>query len=171
VSRFGINVAHRLVLFTVLAVTLTLVTASTTLGALVGGALPTSGFTYLSTSDNEVNMVGDGIHLKTKGRINVKTTYSRVAPSTSLLGWHYHNGPVIVTVTAGTLTFYDGNCGTWDLTAGQTYIESTGQVLNARVDPLKNPGDPAVTRVEWFTTRLFPDGTTDPVEVDAPCAP
>jgi hypothetical protein len=170
VSLFRINIASRLVLLTTLALTLALLTASTTLGALVGGALPTSGFTYVSTSVNDVNIVGDGIHLKTKGSIDVKTTYSRVAPSTSLLGWHYHNGPVIVTVTAGTLTFYDGACETWDLTAGQTYIESTGQVLNALVDPLKNPGDPAVTRVEWFTTRLFPDGTADPVEVDAPCA-
>jgi quercetin dioxygenase-like cupin family protein len=166
--RFGSTFARRLVLLVVLAAIMTLLTAGTTLGALVGGALPTAGFTYLSVTDNEVNMTGDGVHLKSKGTVNVKTTYSRVAPSAALLGWHYHNGPVIVTVTTGVLTFFDGNCGTWDVDAGHTYIESTGEVLNARLDPLKNPG---VAAVEWFTTRLFPEGTTDPVEVDAPCAP
>ncbi len=155
----------------ILAACLALITAGTALGALASGTLPTAGFAYTSVADNEVNMAGDGVHLKTKGTTNVKTTYSRVAPSATLLGWHYHNGPVIVTVTAGFLTFFDSNCDTWDVEEGHTYIESTGQVLNARVDPLKNPGDPAVVRVEWFTTRLFPEGTTDPVEVDAPCTP
>jgi hypothetical protein len=169
-SRFGSNRLRRLLALLALAAILALLTASTTLGVLVGGSLPTAGFTYLSATDNDVNMASNGVHLKTKSTVNVKTTYSRVAPSAALLGWHYHNGPVIVTVTAGILTFFDGNCDTWDVEAGHTYIESTGEVLNARVDPLKNPGDPAVIRVEWFTTRLF-EGATDPIEVDAPCTP
>ena len=98
-----------------------------------------------------------------------KTTYSRVVPSlTFQAGWHYHNGPVIVSVTAGTLTFFDGACATWDLTAGHTYIESTGQVLNAKVLPAKNAG---IATVEWFTTRLYPEGAGDPVEVAPPCTP
>ncbi len=160
----------RVTLIVILATCLALVTAGTALADLVG-TLPTTGFTYTSATDNEVNMTGDGVHFKTKGTTNVKTTYSRVAPSAALLGWHYHNGPVIVTVTSGILTFFDSDCDTWDVEAGHTYVESTGQVLNARVDPLKNPGDPAVIRVEWFTTRLFPEGTTDPVGVDAPCTP
>jgi len=114
-------------------------------------------------------MAGDGIHLKTKGSINVKTTYSRVAPDPAFTaGWHFHNGPVIVTVTVGTLTFFDGNCGTWDLTAGHTYLETTGEVLNAKILPAKNAG---IANVEWFTTRLYPDGTIDPVPVDPPCSP
>jgi len=100
---------------------------------------------------------------------NVKTTYSRQAPDPAFsAGWHYHNGPVIVTVTVGTLTFYDSKCGTWDLAAGHTYIESPGQVLNAKVLPAKNAG---ITTVEWFTTRLYPTSATDPVAVDAPCTP
>jgi len=151
-----------------LTATLALVTASVALGGLLGGSLPTAGFTFTSVSDNAVNITGDGIHLKTKDSINVKTTYSRVAPSSALLGWHYHNGPVIVTVTVGTVTFFDGSCGTWDVAAGHTYIETTGQVLNARVDPAKNDG---IGTVEWFTTRLYPGDTGDPVSVDPPCAP
>ena len=162
------RMARRIGLAVGLMATLALVMASVAFGGLVGGALPTSGFTYTSVSDNTVNITGDGVHLKTKDTINVKTTYSRVAPSSALLGWHYHNGPVIVTVTVGTLTFFDGRCGTWDVAAGHTYIETTGQVLNARVDPAKNAG---IGTVEWFTTRLYPDGTGDPVGVDPPCAP
>jgi hypothetical protein len=159
---------HRLVLFGVLGATVALLTASTALGALISGSLPSAGFTYTSDTINEVNMAGTGIHLKTKDSIDVKTTYSRVAPSESLLGWHYHNGPVVVTVTVGTLTFFDSTCGTWDVSAGQTYIESTSEVLNAKIDPAKNP---SVATVEWFTTRLYPDGAADPVPVDPPCAP
>src|SRR5437870_11393872 len=109
-------------------------TASAAFSALFSGSLPTAGFTYTSVTDNIVNMDGTGIHLKTKDSVNVKTTYSRVAPSSNFSsGWHYHNGPVIVTMTVGTLTFFDSTCGTTDLTPGHSYVESTGQVLNAKV--------------------------------------
>jgi hypothetical protein len=109
------------------------------------------------------------IDLRANKPINVKTTYSRVPPSPDLnQGWHYHNGPVIVTVTVGTLTFYDSACGTWDVTAGHTYIESPRQVLNAKTLPDKNAG---IATVEWFTTRLYPNGAIDPVPVSAPCTP
>lgn len=83
-------------------------------------------------------------------------------------GWHYHNGPVIVTVTVGTLTLFGGTCGSWDVSAGHTYIESTGEILNAKILPEKNAG---VSTAEWFSTRLIPGGLADPVPVDAPCTP
>ena len=109
------------------------------------------------------------IDLRENKPINVKTTYTRQAPDPAYAaGWHYHNGPVIVTVTVGTLTFYDKMCGTWDLPAGHTFIESPWQVVNAKVLPDKNAG---IATVEWFTTRLYPDGAVDPVPVDAPCTP
>ena len=68
----------------------------------------------------------------------------------------------------GTLTYFDATCGTWDLTAGHSYIESTGQVLNVTTVPAKNVG---IDNVEWFTTRLYPEGAGDPVSVAAPCTP
>ena len=166
-QRLGL--LRRVIGLAALAATLVLVFASTTFGALVGGSLPTAGFTYTSDTVNDVSTTGAGIHLKTKSSVDVKTTYSRVAPATSFVGpWHYHQGPVIVTVTVGTLTYFDSDCGTWDVSAGQTYIESTGEVLNAKLLPAKNEG---IATVEWFTTRLYPDGATDPVAVDAPCTP
>jgi hypothetical protein len=146
-----------------------LIVAGTALGGLVGGSLPGAGFTYTSVTDNEVNMAGDGVHLKTKGSVNVKTTYSRVAVDPAFrAGWHFHNGPAIVTVAVGTLTYIDSSCRTFDLTAGHTYIEATGEVINAKLDPAKNVGIPMV---EWFTTRLYPEEAADPVIVDPPCQP
>ena len=124
---------------------------STVNAALVGGSLPAAGFTYLSVTENAVNMAGDPIRLKIKDPVTVKTTYSFAAPSdSSLVGtWHYHLGPVFVTVTTGILTLYDSNCGSWDIAAGQTYIESEGQVLVAKALTSKNSGP-----VQWFTTRV-----------------
>lgn len=153
-----------------LAAILALLTASAALGALVGGSLPTAGFTYTSVTDNDVNITGTGIHLKTKDSINVKTTYSRVATDgTFSSGWHHHRGPVIVTVTVGTLTLFDKGCGSRDIRAGHSYIESTGEVLNSKVLAAKNPG---ITKAEWFTTRLYPaDAATDFVPEPAPCTP
>jgi hypothetical protein len=152
-----------------LAGSLALVTASVALAGLSSGALPAAGFTYTSVTDNTVNMGGTGIHLKTKDSVNVKTTYTRIAVDSNFaFGWHFHNGPVIVTVTAGTLTYYDSECRTFDLSAGHSYIESTGQVINAVVLPSKNTGN---ATVEWFTTRLYPVGEADPAPVAAPCTP
>ena len=141
--------------------------AGTALAGLVSGSLPASAFTFTSHSINSVDIGGNAIKLKTRGAVDVKATYSRLAPTGALTGWHYHNGPVIVTVAVGTLTFVDGECHTWDLGAGQSYIESSGQVLNAFLDPAKNAG---LTYVEWFTTRLYPAGAADPVAVAAPCS-
>jgi len=142
--------------------------AGTTLAGLVSGSLPSAPFTFTSTTINDVNMNGNGIRLKTKGSINVKTTFTQLPPTGALTGWHYHNGPVIVTVAVGTLTYLDANCNEWDLRAGETYLESTGEILNAYLDPTKNAG---LDNVEWFTTRLYPAGAGDPVAVSAPCAP
>lgn len=163
------RVVRRIGPLTVLAVILALLMAGTTLGGLVAGSLPTAPLTFTSVTDNSVNMTGDGIHLKTKGSVNVKTTYSRVPVNAGFFfGWHYHNGPVIVTVTVGTLTYLDSNCNTWDLSAGHSYIESTNQLLNVTTVPAKNEG---IAAVEWFTTRLYPADAPDPVNVAAPCTP
>jgi len=155
------------------ALVLALLSVSVAFAGLVSGSLPSAGFTYTSVTDNTVNITGDGIHFKTKDSINIKTTYSRVAPSSTLLGWHYHNGPNFVTVTNGTLTLYDDACNAIDLPAGHSYVEATGQVINARVDPVKNSTLPSDQKVEWFTTRLYPMDAPDPGTVAVPpsCTP
>jgi hypothetical protein len=216
VPNYRSSLIQRAITLAALAAIAALLTASSTLGALINGALPAAGFTYASVTDNSVSIASSGITLAHITRLetlisslsavtkptaaqrtalatyqallanykaryaaavdlrestaaNVKTTYSRVPPSATFeSGWHYHNGPVIVTVTVGTLTFLDSKCGTWDLPAGHTYIESPKQVLNAKALPAKNVG---IDNVEWFTTRIFPVGAIDPVPVSAPCTP
>jgi hypothetical protein len=163
-NALGKHPLGRLALLAALA--LTLVSAGTAAAGLVGGSLPASGFTFTSSTINSVDVGGSGIKLKTRAPIDVKTTYTKLAPTGALTGWHYHNGPVIVTVAVGTLTYVDAACNTWDLSAGESYIESTGEVINAFLDPAKNPG---LSYVEWFTTRLYPAGAADPVSVSAPC--
>jgi hypothetical protein len=125
--------------------------------------------TYRARLANYQARYAVAIDLRAGKDTNVKTTYSRVPPSATFeAGWHYHNGPVVVTVTAGALTLIDSKCASWDVAAGHTYIESPGQVLNAKALPAKNVG---VDNVEWFTTRLYSSGAIDPVPVAAPCAP
>src|SRR5690349_19720435 len=128
--------------------------ASAVNAALVSGTLPAAGFTYTSLTENAVNMAGDPIRLKIKDPVTVKTTYSFAAPSDSALvgTWHYHLGPVFVTVTTGSLTLYDSSCGSGDLAAGQTYTESEGQAPVAEALAAKDPG--AVPR---FTARVYPE--------------
>ena len=207
---------QKLLILVALTAALSVLAASTTLGALANGTLPAAGFTYTSVTDNPVSISGSGVtlasittlegyvarlsaignptaaqraalatyqarladyqaryaaavDLRTAAGANVKTTYTRQAPDGAFTaGWHMHSGPVIVTVTTGTLTFYDKACATWDLVAGHTYIESPGQVLNAKVLPAKNAG---IATVEWFTTRLFAATATDPTPLDPPCTP
>ncbi len=109
------------------------------------------------------------IDMRAARATNVKTTYSRVPPSQTFeAGWHYHNGPVVVTVTAGTLTLIDSKCASWDIVAGHSYVESPRQLLNAKALPAKNAG---VDNVEWFTTRVYSSGAIDPVPGPAPCTP
>ena len=50
-------------------------------------------------------------------------------------GWHYHPGPVLVTVKTGTITFYmgdDPSCSAHVHPAGTTFFENGGMVGMAR---------------------------------------
>jgi quercetin dioxygenase-like cupin family protein len=170
-------------------------TAGNTMAGLDTGELPSAGFTHTSLVDRIVEPAvgtapttsladvyawladagrfergassGLGVDLDISGPTAVETTYTlQPADPAYRSGWHYHNGPVIFTVTTGTLTFVDDTCQTFDLIAGHTYIGSSGQVLDAVLLPEKNPGVPAVG---WFTTRLYPEGAAGPIAIEAPC--
>lgn len=113
-----------------------------------------------------------GIDLRAKASTHIKTTYSKVASTgwdAFKGGWHYHAGPNIVTVTVGTLTFYDDKCRPFDVSAGESYIESNHEVLDARILASKNTT--GNTTVEWFTVRMYPAEALDPNPVAAPCTP
>src|SRR5213596_245828 len=76
-------------------------------------------------------------------------------------GWHYHPGPVLVTVASGTITFYMGDdptCSPHVHPAGTTFFENGGMVGIAR-----NEGTVEATVVATF---FVPAGS--PTRIDAP---
>jgi hypothetical protein len=99
--------------------------------------------------DVHVDSKGGGVEFENHRDVDIITTFSSQPSTWAGSGWHYHQGPVFVSVTQGTLTFYRKNCKTFTITAGHGYIETRHQVLNA-----KNL-DPNVV-AEWFTTRIIP---------------
>jgi hypothetical protein len=114
---------------------------------------------------NTINAHVAGLKLQTHASIEVFQTTSTAQPGFSS-GWHQHTGPVIVNVTAGTLTFYQpqmsgshpkrggghGACTKTTVTAGKAFIEEPGRPIVAR-----NEGTVAAA---WTTTQLIPVGTS-----------
>ena len=89
------------------------VTLAMALGAgflLVGVALATPGVGILSApvhargtlAEHQVVNSKSGVHLKTKGSVDLATQQIVIAGGGST-GWHSHPGPVLVTVKAGSL--------------------------------------------------------------------
>ena len=75
-------------------------------------------------------------------------------------GWHYHPGPIVVAVKAGTITLYNGDdptCTPRSVSAGAAFIEEAGHVHLAR-----NEG--TITE-QHVSTYILPLGA--PTRVDA----
>ncbi len=100
---------------------------------------------------NTVNVNVDPIKLRTKDQVEV-AQFLNTAQSGFSSGWHQHTGPVLITVTAGALTFYEADCTATVVSAGHGYIETTGQPLLAR-----NEGS---IEVDWITTQIIPVGAS-----------
>jgi hypothetical protein len=114
---------------------------------------------------NTINAHAGPLLFQTHAAVEVFQTSSTAQPGWSS-GWHHHTGPVIVNVTAGTMTFYqpamsgnhvkNGNghtaCTTTTVTAGHAFLETPGTPVIAR-----NQGAVAVA---WVTTQIIPPGTS-----------
>lgn len=85
----------------------------------------------------QVNTAGDktdkwGMILKTLDDTDVGADQLTVQPGGSS-GWHAHPSPVFVTVTQGTVQFYDDAlCAAHTYTQGQSFIEPAYRVHNVR---------------------------------------
>jgi len=78
-------------------------------------------------------------------------------PSGASSGWHTHPGPVLITVTKGTLTFYeasDPTCSPNVLSAGRTLVDESEENHGHLA---RNEGkDPAETAVTIFLPKGAP---------------
>src|SRR2546425_8013906 len=74
-------------------------------------------------------------------------------------GWHYHPGPVLVTVKTGTITFYmgdDPSCSAHVHPAGTTFFENGGMAGDARNEgTVDDPPGVTVLVPEGGPTRLY----------------
>lgn len=109
---------------------------------------------------------GDKIHtgqlkLAVRDDIDVVTQTITITPG-GHTGWHSHPGPVFVTITAGAMTFYDGDdpaCAPVIYAVGDTFIDQgMGHVHIAR-----NEG---ATDLVLYATYLLPVGA--PLRTDEP---
>jgi quercetin dioxygenase-like cupin family protein len=66
--------------------------------------------------------LADGVHVKTAGASDVITSHITIAPG-GHTAWHYHPGPHIVQVKAGTVRVYQTDCSYKTYTAGQGFFD------------------------------------------------
>ena len=102
-----------------------------------------------------VHATGAGAKLDTRGPEQVLVTAITVDPGGSF-GWHSHPGPVLVTVSKGTLVLYHAErhrCVRMPYSAGQGFVETGGMVHLARNE--------TTGPVELNATFLARPGTKD----------
>ena len=86
------------------------------------------------TIGSRVQVDDAGIQITTGGPRDMLVTAITVDPGGSF-GWHSHPGPVLVTVSKGTLAVYDADgsrCRRSTVGAGQSFVEDGGHVHLAR---------------------------------------
>jgi len=116
-----------------------------------GGASATSVVLADGTFVNTVNTNLGPTKLRTKDEVEVFQV-SNTANSSWTSGWHEHTGPVLVNITAGSLTFYAADCTRTVVAAGHGYIETPGEPILAR-----NEGS---VQAAWITTQIIPVGAS-----------
>ena len=102
------------------------------------------------------------VRLEGKGGLDVATQVIVFQPG-GQSGWHSHPGPVLISVVAGTMTFYEGddpNCTPIVRAAGQGYVDTGDHPHIAR----NETSEPAMNVV----TYLLPPGAAQRVDEPAP---
>lgn len=147
--------------------------AAVTAGALVACSLaagpalatPGSGFQpspivngHFGSLDVKAEKVGKwDLLLKTKDDTDVGADRLTVQPQ-GYSGWHSHPAPVLVTVTQGTVEWYDeALCTANTYTVGQSYIEPAGRAHNVR-----NPAPVGGAVAEFVAIVIKPEGFVGP---------
>lgn len=108
-----------------------------------------------------VKIHSDDLKLSTRDDVQVVTQTITIAPG-GHTGWHSHPGPVLVTISAGTMTFYDGDdptCAAVTYETGDSFVDRGG----GHVHLARNEGS---ANLVLYATYLVPVGA--PIRTDVP---
>ena len=98
-----------------------------------------------------------GMHLKTLDSTDIGADRLTVQPQ-GFSGWHAHPAPVFVTVTQGTIEWFDDSlCAAHPYTAGQSFIEPAYRSHNVR-----NPAAAGGQVAEFIAIVIKPVGFVGP---------
>jgi quercetin dioxygenase-like cupin family protein len=92
---------------------------------------------------------GNSVKLQTKGDVEVAFQRIAIAPG-GTLGWHSHPGPTVVTVRAGTLSFYHAEACTEEIEY------ATGQSFSNLPDEIHLARNEGTTEVVLFAVYFVP---------------
>lgn len=139
--------------------------AALALGALVAGppVVWALSATVLASGEltQEANVNNDRIRFKTKDPADVQVQEARFAPG-DVVDWHEHPGFALITVTSGTMTFYDAHCQAQLIGPGEAFVESGG--------PTKAVNQGA-HEARFYVTYVLPHGSPRTVPTAPPaCA-
>ena len=98
------------------------------------------------------------IKFQTKDRVDFANATVTIDPLGNS-GWHSHPGVVLVTVTSGTVTFYQADCSFNVYPAGSSFVESNGATGLAR-------NESATANAVVYVTYIVPVGAA--LRIDQP---
>jgi quercetin dioxygenase-like cupin family protein len=101
---------------------------------------------------------GNRVKLQTKGEIKVAFQRIAIAPG-GTLGWHSHPGPTVVTVRAGTLSFYHAEACTEEIEY------ATGQSFSNLPDEIHLARNEGTTEVVLFAVYFVPQSIATPMQL------
>jgi quercetin dioxygenase-like cupin family protein len=115
--------------------------------------------------DIDVRTKADGhkVAIQTKGPSDVYVVSNVLGPG-GHTGWHTHLGPSLITVTAGTITAYDGDdptCSPMTYQVGEGFVDPG----DGHVHILRNEGSADAATI---AVQLLPQGAGRRIDVPAP---
>lgn len=156
------NLRHSTVTGAAAAIALALALAPASASATPSNGFQPSGIVNGHFGTLNVNTAGDktdkwGMVLKTHDDTDIGADRLTVQPQ-GFSGWHAHPAPVFVTVTQGTIQWYDAAlCTPRTYSAGQSFIEPAYATHNVR-----NPAAAGGTVAEYVAIIIRPEGYVGP---------
>lgn len=134
-GRMRVTVAAAVGLVFLLLVGVALATPGS---GILGAPVHARGTLEPTTGDNLIVNSKSGVHVKTKGSVDLVTQEIRIAPG-GHTGWHSHPGPVLVTVKAGSVQLIyadDASCQGTVYEAGDSFVDRGDETVHiARASP------------------------------------